>query len=183
MSTRASLPQQGFTLVELLVAMTIVAILMAIAIPSYNALILNTTASQYANSMAESALLARGEAIRRNAAVTVCISTDGATCGSGSGGWEQGWLVSCKTNDLVTCDTAGASTLVIRYQGAAKSGWKITEASGLANLNFDPSGTGATTASMTVCRATPTVGEQQRLVRIGATGRPTVVKTNSATCS
>jgi type IV fimbrial biogenesis protein FimT len=52
----------------------------------------------------------------------------------------------------------------------------------LAKLNFDPSGTGATAASMTVCRATPSVGEQQRLVRIGATGRPTVVKTSSATC-
>jgi type IV fimbrial biogenesis protein FimT len=181
MSTHASLRQHGFSLVELLVAMTILAILMAIAIPSYNSLILSTTATQYASSMAESALLARGEAIRRNAAVTVCVSSNGATCGSG--GWEQGWLVSCKTNDLVTCDTAGASTLVIQYQGAAKSGWKITEASGLATLNFDPSGTGATTASMTVCRATPTVGEQQRLVRIGATGRPTVVKTSSATCS
>jgi type IV fimbrial biogenesis protein FimT len=181
MSTHANLPQQGFTLVELLVVMTILAILLAMAIPSYNALTIGTTASQYASSMAESALLARAEAIRRNAAVTVCVSADGATCGSG--GWEQGWLVSCMSNDLVTCDTSGASTLVIQYQGAARSGWKISEASGLAKLNFDPSGTGATAASMTVCRATPTVGEQQRLVRIGATGRPTVVKTSSATCS
>jgi type IV fimbrial biogenesis protein FimT len=181
MSTRASLPQQGFTLVELLVAMTIFAVLTAIAIPSYNSLTLSTTASQYASSMAESALLARAEAIRRNAAVTVCVSTDGATCGSG--GWEQGWLVSCMTNDLVTCDASGASTLVIQYQGAARSGWKISEASGLAKLNFDPSGTGASTAFMTVCRATPTVGEPQRTVRISATGRPTILKTSSTACS
>jgi type IV fimbrial biogenesis protein FimT len=181
MSTHASLPQQGFTLVELLVAMTIVAILMAMAIPSYNSFILSTTATQYASGMAESALLARAEAIRRNAAVTVCVSNDGATCGSG--GWEQGWLVSCMTNDHVTCDSSGTNTLVIQYQGAAKSGWKISEASGLAKLNFDPSGTGATAASMTVCRATPTVGEQQRTVHISATGRPTIVKTSGAACS
>jgi type IV fimbrial biogenesis protein FimT len=180
MSTHANLPQQGFTLVELLVVMTIVAILLAMAIPSYNSLAISTTASQYASSMAESALLARAEAIRRNAAVSVCVSADGATCGSG--GWEQGWLVSCMSNDHVTCDTSGTSTLVIQYQGPANSGWKISEASGLAKLNFDPSGTGATAASMTVCRATPSVGEEQRLVRIGATGRPTVVKTSSATC-
>lgn len=180
MSTHASLRQHGFSLVELLVAMTILAILLAVAIPSYNSLILSTTANQYASSMAESALLARSEAIRRNTAVSVCVSTDGTTCGSG--GWEQGWLVSCKTTDLVTCDGAGAGTIVIQYQGAAKSGWKITEASGLAKLNFDPSGTGSTAASMTVCRATPTVGQQQRTVRIGATGRPTVVKTSSTTC-
>jgi type IV fimbrial biogenesis protein FimT len=181
MSTRQSLPQQGFTLVELLVVMTIFAILMAMAIPSFNALTLRTTASQYASSMAESALLARTEAIRRNAAVTVCVSTNGTTCGSG--GWEQGWLVSCMTKDLVTCDTSGTDTLVIQYQGAAKSGWKISEASGLAKLAFGPSGTGATAASMTVCRATPSVGEEQRLVRIGATGRPTILKTSGTTCS
>jgi type IV fimbrial biogenesis protein FimT len=181
MSTHANLPQQGFTLVELLVVMTIVAILLAMAIPSYNSLAISTTASQYASSMAESALLARAEAIRRNAAVSVCVSADGATCGSG--GWEQGWLVSCMTNDHVTCDSSGTNTLVIQYQGAAKSGWKISEASGLAKLNFDPSGTGATAASMTVCRATPTVGEQQRTVHISATGRPTIVKTSGAACS
>lgn len=172
--------QGGFSLIELLVAMTIMAVLLAIAIPSYNSLILNTTAGQYAGSVADSALLARGEAIRRNAAVTVCVSADAASCTTG--GWEQGWIVSCKTTDQVNCDSAGASTLVMQIQGAAKSGWKITEASGLSQLNFDPSGTGATSASMTVCRATPTVGPQQRQVRVSATGRPSVTKITSTAC-
>jgi hypothetical protein len=36
---------------------------------------------------------------------------------------------------------------------------------------------------MTVCRATPTVGAQQRTVRISATGRPTILKTTGTTCS
>jgi type IV fimbrial biogenesis protein FimT len=180
MSTRTSFPQQGFTLVEVLVAMTIAAVLAGLAIPSYNSLVIGTTASKYASSMAESALLARSEAIRRNAAVAVCVSSDGATCGSG--GWEQGWLVTCMSNDLVACDAAGTNTLVIQSQGAAKSGWKISEASGLAKLNFDPSGTGATTATLTVCRATPTVGNQQRTVRISATGRPTILKTSGTAC-
>ena len=181
MSAHPRLPQRGFTLIELLVVMTILAILMGMAIPSYNSLMISTTASQYASSMAESALLARAEAIRRNATVSVCVSADGANCGSG--GWEQGWLVSCLTNDSVTCDPSGTRTLVIRYQDAARSGWKISEASGLAKLNFDPSGTGATAASMTVCRATPTVGTQQRTVRISATGRPTILKTTGTACN
>jgi len=173
--------QGGFSLIELLVAMTIAAVLLAIAIPSFDSATLSTTAGKYAGNVADSALLARGEAIRRNATVTVCVSADGASCTTG--GWEQGWIVYCKTTDQVNCDSAGAGMLVMQTQGAAKTGWKITEASGLAQLNFDPSGTGATAASMTACRATPTVGTQQRQVRISATGRPSVTKTTGTSCS
>jgi type IV fimbrial biogenesis protein FimT len=171
----------GFTLIELLVTLTILAILLGIAIPSYRTTISNTRAGEYANELMASALLARGEAIKRNAVVSLCVSSNGTACGSG--GWEQGWLVSCPTTDGTNCDAAGTGILIIATQAAAKSGWKITEAAGLSLVTFDPSGTGATAASFTVCMATPTVGQQQRTVRITATGRPAVSKLTSTVCS
>ncbi|MFM9438018.1 type IV fimbrial biogenesis protein FimT [Janthinobacterium sp. CG_23.3] len=170
----------GFSLVELMVSVAILAILLAAATPAYNGMIMNSTATQYANNLMASTMLARSEAIKRNAPVSLCVSADGASCGSG--GWEQGWLVTCSTSDQVACDSAGSGTLVIEYQRAAKAGWKITEAGGLRSITFEPSGTGATAASLTVCRATPSVGTQQRVVRISATGRPSTTKTTDSVC-
>ena len=171
----------GFTLIELLVSLAILAILVGIAVPSYRTSMDNTRAGEYANELMASALLARGEAIKRNAVVSLCVSSSGTACGSG--GWEQGWLVSCPTTDGSTCDAAGTGVLIITTQPAAKGGWKITEAAGLSRVDFDPSGTGATAASFTVCVATPAVGPQQRVVRITATGRPAVSKLTSTVCS
>jgi type IV fimbrial biogenesis protein FimT len=52
------------------------------------------------------------------------------------------------------------------------------------SINFQSTGVGATAANLTLCRATPTVGTQQRTITIRATGRPGVAKvTGASTCS
>jgi type IV fimbrial biogenesis protein FimT len=181
---RASAPRRGImrgmTLIELMVALAIAATLVSMAAPSFNDAILSMKLSGYSNNLVASTMLARGEAIKRNAVVSLCVSSDGATCGAGR--WEQGWIVMCNTVDHAFCDAAGADTLVIQAQPALAAGWKISEANGRAKINFDPTGSGATGATLTVCRAAPTVGVQQRAVRISASGRPSVAKTASTTC-
>lgn len=171
---------RGFTLIELMVVLAIVSIMLSIAAPSFNAVTLSMKLSGYANSLVSSTMLARGEAIRRNAAVSMCVSSNGGSCGTG--GWEQGWIVMCNTVDHASCDPAGADVLVIQSQQALASGWKVTEAAARNTISFDPTGTGATSAALTVCRAAPSVGAQQRAVRISATGRPSVAKTSATTC-
>jgi type IV fimbrial biogenesis protein FimT len=171
----------GFTLVELMVTVAVMAILLGIAVPSYNDATLNSKLNSYANNLAASALAARSEAIKRNAAVTLCVSTDGATCAT-SGGWEQGWIVMCKTNGNNTCNAAGTSVLVLQREPAAMTGLKITETSGaLRLLAFQPTGVGATSASMTVCRAVP-LGTTKRTIDISSTGRPVITKASTAVC-
>lgn len=159
--------QQGFTLIEMIVVISILGILLAIAVPSYEGALLNNKLRSYANNLVASAHLARSEAIKSNAVVTVCVSTDGASCATG--GWEQGWIV-----------LRGAA--VIQRQQAVVTGYKITEAAGLTSLSFQPTGVGATQAALTICRATPSAGDQERVVSIGATGRPSVTKTTSGSC-
>ncbi|WP_426175488.1 GspH/FimT family pseudopilin [Massilia sp. TWR1-2-2] len=170
----------GFTLIELLVVLAIASIMLSIAAPSFNSLTLSMKLSGYANNLVSSSMLARGEAIRRNAAVSMCVSSNGASCGSG--GWEQGWIVMCNTVDNASCDPAGTAVLVLQSQQALAAGWKFTETGGRSTIAFDPTGTGATSASLIVCRAEPTVGRQQRTVNISATGRASVVKTTASTC-
>ncbi len=158
----------GFSLVEMMVTILILGILAAIAIPSFSEAILSTKLRSYANSLVGSAFLARAEAIKQNAPVTLCVSANGTSCETG--GWEQGWIV-----------VSGAT--VVQRQQATASGYKITASAGLSSLTFQPTGIGATQATLTICRATPEAGKQERIVTVSATGRPSVSKTAVGTCS
>lgn len=174
---------RGFTLIELMVAIAVLAILLGIAVPSFNDATLSSKLGSYANSLVASANLARGEAIKRNTTVTLCVSANGTSCAT-TGGWEQGWIVACQTTDNLACDGVGPNRLVFHRQQAVQSGLKITEDDATVRaLNFASSGAGTTPAILTICRATPTVGTHQRQVRLSATGRAFVAKTTASTCA
>jgi prepilin-type N-terminal cleavage/methylation domain-containing protein len=65
---------RGFTLVELLVVMTISAILIAAAVPSFVWFMATSRTSDSTNTLLAGLQLARSEAIRRNMVVVVCRS-------------------------------------------------------------------------------------------------------------
>lgn len=80
----------GFTLVELMVAVAVIGILAIVAVPGMTALISNSRATAQAEELVSTFQLARAEAIRRNARVTVCAGTGGAC--SGSATWSN-WTI------------------------------------------------------------------------------------------
>jgi type IV fimbrial biogenesis protein FimT len=155
----------GFTLIEAMIAITLMTILATLAVPSFNDAALSSRLRASANNLAASAHMARSEAIKRNAVVTLCASSNGTSCTAG--GWEQGWVVLSGT--------------VLQRQLAAPTGLKINSG-GIGSLSFQPTGAGATAATFTVCRATPSVGHEERVVTIDATGRPWVKRTTAAVC-
>jgi type IV fimbrial biogenesis protein FimT len=175
---------RGFTLIELMVTIAVLAILLGIAVPSFNDATLGSKLGSYANNLVASLSLARSEAIKRNTVMTLCVSSNGANCAT-TGGWEQGWIVACKTTSPSTaCDGSGPDWIVFHRQQAAASGIKITESSSttIRLIELMPTGVGSTPASFTLCRATPSVGTTQRLVRLNSTGRAAVSKITGSTC-
>ena len=84
--------ERGFTLVELLVVVAIVAILLSIGTPSYRYITTSYRMSSEVNGLLGDLMLARSEAIKEGQFVTTCASADGATC-SGSTAWNTGWIV------------------------------------------------------------------------------------------
>ena len=158
----------GFSIVEMMVVITILALLSSVALPAFDNMIMTNRLRSFANSFLASVHLARAEAVKRNTQVTMCVSSDGATCSNG--GWELGWIV-----------TSGAT--VISRQQAISTGYKMIEAAGLNTLNFRSTGIGATQATVKVCKATPSVGDQERVVRVTVTGKASVVKTNTGVCA
>ena len=82
----------GFTLVELLIAMAVFAIVVAMAMPSLTSVVNNNRLATQANSLIADVQLARSEAVRRNRTVRLCRTTDGTTCAAAVGDWSR-WLV------------------------------------------------------------------------------------------
>lgn len=82
----------GFTLIEMLIVLLIAGILVSIGVPSYQTLVKNNKQTSQLNTLMTSLLLARSEASKRNVTVTLCSSSDGASCAA-SADWQQGWIV------------------------------------------------------------------------------------------
>jgi type IV fimbrial biogenesis protein FimT len=100
--------QTGFTVIELMVTISIAAIMMAIAVPSFQSFLLNSRLTGHTNDLVLALAYAKSEAVKRGANVTVCPSDDEATC---SGDWEDGWIVATAAGEVLQVHTAYTGTI------------------------------------------------------------------------
>jgi type IV fimbrial biogenesis protein FimT len=82
----------GFTLIELMTALTVLAVLLAMSVPSFREFTRSNRVTAAHNDLLTAFTLARSEALKRATPVTVCASADGATC-AGATDWAVGWIV------------------------------------------------------------------------------------------
>ena len=82
---------RGFTLIELLVTVAVLVVLLVLGVPEYRRMTENNRQVAAINTIVGDLNLARTEAVKRGRAITLCGSTDGATCDTAS--WESGWIV------------------------------------------------------------------------------------------
>lgn len=82
----------GFTLIELMVTIAVAAILLAIALPSFQGALRSNRVATASNEVLASLSLARTEAIRGIGPAGVCPSTNGTSCAV-STDWAAGWTV------------------------------------------------------------------------------------------
>lgn len=75
----------GFTMIELLAALSVATILVAVGVPSYQRFIANQRIKTAASALNYTLLFARSEAIKRNAVVAVTPIDD---C------WQDGWEIT-----------------------------------------------------------------------------------------
>jgi type IV fimbrial biogenesis protein FimT len=158
---------RGFTLVELMVTIVVLVILVSVAVPSFDNIRLSSRLNSYSTDLVAGSQVARSEAIKRNAQVTLCVSTNGTSCAT-TGQWETGWIVI-------------SGTQVIQKQPATASGYQMRDSGGLSALVFEATGVGATAANFTICRASP-LGTQERMVKVSATGRSSITRTSTGSC-
>ena len=89
--------QRGVTLIEIMVAISLLTILMVIGIPSFQSTLQRSRINTVKDSVAVSILRARSEAATRNDSVGICAAdrNSSATClvGANAIQWPNGWLM------------------------------------------------------------------------------------------
>lgn len=108
--------ERGFTLFEAVITMAIVAILMALAIPSYRYVTNANRIAAEINGLLGDMQYARAEAIKEGQTVTVCVSTNGTSCaGAAVSTWQNGWIVFSDVNGN---GAVNAGDQILRVQSA-----------------------------------------------------------------
>jgi type IV fimbrial biogenesis protein FimT len=130
--------QRGFTLVELVVTVGVLALLIGVALPSFRAVLLRSTVSAHTNDLLAALRLARSEAVKRSQQVEVLAN---------GGNFTTGWVVRVvptaeviERRDLVD---ANIPVLALATGGAADS----------TRVTFGPTGVmvGATQFDFSIC--------------------------------
>lgn len=173
--------QDGFTVIELLVVVTIVGVLAAIAAPSLRTLIITnqvrTTTSDLLNDIA----VARSESAKRSQRVVMCASTNMSTC-SGSA-WGGGWISFVDSNNNLQRDTAGTPEEILRVKEPVPTSVKIvTSPTTLSNILFRSFGIIDAAKSFTVCPASTNTGILGRSITMNSMGRVQTVNATTAAC-
>jgi type IV fimbrial biogenesis protein FimT len=160
----------GVTLVEVLVATAILAILLTVAVPSFQNFIVDNRASAFTNHVYASMLLARSEAIKRNKQVGMCKSSNGASC---TGSWNQGWIVFVDADNNGVPDNAG--TAILQVNPAHESSYNL----GATPDSFIFDSQGGTTQNSTVKFSICPTDGVCRYICVPKFGTPRITKTNS----
>jgi type IV fimbrial biogenesis protein FimT len=88
----------GSSVIELMLVLTLMVLIPALATPAISGIVNSIRINAGAEAIFNSLLLARSEAVKRNARVVMCKSAAGAGC-TQSGHWHQGWIVFHDAND------------------------------------------------------------------------------------
>lgn len=122
----------GFTLIELLVTLAVVAIVLSVAVPSFQSQILNNRSIALGEDLASAINLARSEAVKRAARVAICASKSGTDC---DGEWTDGFIVFIDTAARDT-DPAPVVGTILKVWGALDLRAVITAKSDTDDVTF-----------------------------------------------
>jgi type IV fimbrial biogenesis protein FimT len=140
-SHRLFMRNRGLTLVELMVTLSILAILATLAVPSFNRTISSVRLSSATNDLNASIQKARADAIRLGRRVTICASSDSTTC-SNTTTWNLGWITFTDTpgNPIPNINTAAGDTVTAVVQAMPDSLIVSTSGNNISYLSFSADG-------------------------------------------
>lgn len=176
---RAGSPRQaGFTLLELMITVAVLAIVLAVGIPSFQGITNRNRLSAITNEVVAAMQLTRMEAIRRNQRVVMCPTTDGSTCNGAN--WMRIVVREAATGgDVIREFRFTGRGISIQGSAAVATGNQLS----FNSTGFARAGTNAanTAGALRVCTTVLDADENARDVQF-AVSRISVTPTGSAGC-
>jgi type IV fimbrial biogenesis protein FimT len=167
-------PASGFTLIELMVTVAVMAVVLTLGVPAFRDTVRNNALAATTNEFIATLNFARSEAVKRGVYVTVRKA-------SSSVGWEGGWQVFTDVSANGLYDSAADQLL--RVHEALKTNYTLRGNNNFANyISYQPSGESNTMGSFGLCDTSvsgnPTK-KNSRLITINILGRITQATDNN----
>jgi type IV fimbrial biogenesis protein FimT len=152
--------QRGFSLVELMVTITVMAILVAIALPNFRDVIHRNQVSSASNELLAGLAYARTEAITRGQLVSMCPSSSGTSCAGGKA-FESGWIVYTYPAGAASANTNYDSTKATLLRTTTARAGVSVQSKGATVITFGQQGQlkpSTPTLTFVTCFRTGTTG-------------------------
>jgi type IV fimbrial biogenesis protein FimT len=178
----------GFSLVELLVVITIIGILLGLGAPSYRYVTNTNRVATEVNGLLGDMMLARSEAIKQGINVSVCPSvTPYTSCTNLGTTWQTGWIVFSDYNANGAVD---GNDLILRVQPAFSGTDTMTpDNNSVTFVTFNREGfatglpSGNTGVNFVVRTTNPAVAQFQRCLNLVFVGSLTTLHAGQANTS
>lgn len=157
MRTPARQNIHGFTLIELMVAVAVLAVIVMLAAPSFQGLLQSQRMRSAAYDLVADLTLARSEALKRGQIANPITLT------AATGGWSAGWKLTSGTEVISTRGTVGTGVTVTASDG---SGTAVT------SVTFDLNGRVSSSSATVKFNLVDSSGQRHRCVSLSPTGYP-----------
>ncbi len=158
---------QGLTLIELMIVLSVAAILATIGLPAMAGLLAENRITAKSNLLMSHVQYARHAAITLRANVVACPSIDHLNC-SGSNRWDHGWIVFIDRNNNGRPESADDVLRVINPEPHL-----LMHSAGRTRVRFQPTG-GAFGTNLTIRVCDPSGRARPRAVVVSNPGRARV---------
>ena len=171
----------GFSLIELMTALSVTTVLLTVGVPNLRDFVLNQRRTAAINELITAIQMARGEAYKRGQTVTICPSADptaaAPVCSTTGSDWTKGWLMYANLDESMAGTEPDPGETVIKAStndySAVSIGASFSGGAGNVSMSLRRFGAASTNGTVTFCdsRGASNASERRAII-VSPTGRP-----------